>query len=282
MIFDAFPESYFPIAPEHNKDYVTRLEVGEYNAKKSSVIICGLVRNAEPIFPYLRARLEKIGSFFCKYEICLYENDSEDSTSDLLKTWSKDNPYLTYKSEKLNKIRHQQDHSLQRRADMAKYRNNYLKMIKNRVADYVIVLDTDIEGGYSYEGILHSLSYDLDVITANSVIFRNNNGQPERLYYDSWAFRALNHPKKHKDEEINRMVLNRGESPFEVFSAFGGLAIYKGNILKYGKYKYTNRDCDHVTLHSKLRLNGYKVFINPSLINLFSPTLYTHNLEISR
>lgn len=280
MIFDAFPEAYFPIAPEHNKDYVTRVEVGEFNAKKSSVIICGLVRNAEPIFPYLRARLEKIGSFFSSYEIILYENDSTDSTAGLLDEWKKNNTQITIMSEKLNKIRHQQDYSLQRRKDMALYRNKYLKYLQHcEKYDYIIVVDTDIEGGYSYEGILHSLSYDLDVIASNSVLFRMRDGKPERLYYDSWAFRAMNHPKKHKDQEINKMLLNRGESPFEVFSAFGGLAIYKSKVLTFGKYRYTNEDCDHVTLHKKLRKSGYKIYVNPSLITLYSPTLYTYILN---
>ena len=275
MIFDAFPEAFFPIAPENSKEYCNRIEIGESNAKKSSVIICGLVRNAESIFPYLRSRLEKIGSFFSDYQVYLYENDSTDSTKQLLWKWSKANDRIVFCGEKLNKIRHQQDYSLSRREDMAMYRNRYIDAIKNRETDYVIVLDTDIEGGYSYEGILHSLSFDLDVIASNSIICRYRNNVFESLYYDAWAFRALNHPEKHDDEEINKLDIKKGTGLFEVFSAFGGLAIYKAKALTSGKYRYTNEDCDHTTLHEKLRKAGYKIYVNPSLITLYSPTLYT-------
>ena len=274
MIYESFPEAFFPISSELSREYCLRLEVGELNARKSSVAICGLIRNLESNFLYFQKRVEKIGSFFNSYRTFFYENDSSDSTKELLTGWSENNSNIGFKSETLSAIRHEQDYSEKRRIDMAFYRNQYLQAIKNLKVDYVIVIDTDITGGYSYEGILHSLSYDLDVIASNSILLRYRDEIYERLYYDSWAFRQLGHPKKHNDNEINTLNLRKGESPFEVLSAFGGLAIYRGDILTSGKYKYTKKDCDHVTLHSAIKKRGYKIWVNPSLITLYSPTMY--------
>jgi len=274
MIYDAFPEAFFPISQEVNKDYCSRIEIGEYNAKKSSVIICGLARNIEANFFYLQKRIEKIGSYFNNYKVFFYENDSSDNTQNLLKKWSNENNSINYKSEKLEKIKHEQDYSLQRRIDMAYYRNQYLKYIQNMNFDYVIVIDTDIVGGWSYEGILHSLSYDFDVIAGNSIICRIRNNSFEQLYYDAWAFRALGHPNKHEDEEINVLKFAKGSNPFKVDSAFGGMAIYRRDILTSGKYMYTEKDCDHVTIHEQIKRDNYDIYVNPSLISLYSPSLY--------
>lgn len=278
MIYESFPEAFFPITPENNRDYCLRVEVGELNAKKSSVLICGLARNIETNFLYLTKRIEKIGSFFDNYSVFLYENDSSDNTKNLLKKWAKENKNVNIESETLKKIRHEQDHSLQRRIDMADYRNKYIEFLNGKNFDYVIVLDTDVIGGYSYEGILHSLSFGFDVTASNSVLCRyrpSNEGMVfEKLYYDSWAFRHFNHEEKHDDQEINLMNLQKGLMPFEVFSAFGGLCIYKDKILQEGKYFYNETDCDHVTLHKQMRQDGYKIFVNPSQIVLYSPSNY--------
>lgn len=278
MIYDSFPEAFFPISPDLSRDYCLRLEVGELNAKKSSVIFCGLIRNIGTNFLYFQKRVEKIGSFFGDYRAFFYENDSTDNTVGLLRDWAIENPRIAFKSETLSTIRHEQDHSEKRRIDMAYYRNQYLAAIQNKRADYVIVLDTDIVGGYSYEGILHSLSYDFDVVASNSLLLRYRDDVYEKIYYDSWAFRKLDHPAKHLDEEINTLNLRKGDAPFEVLSAFGGLAIYRADALTSGKYKYTKKDCDHVTLHKAMKERGYKIWVNPSMISLYSPTLYTNCL----
>ena len=57
----------------------------------------------------------------------------------------------------------------------------------------------------------------------------------------------------------------------EVDSSFGGVAVYKREALQ--DVHYIGRDetgvdvCEHVPLHKQIKENGYKIFINPSLIN---------------
>lgn len=59
----------------------------------------------------------------------------------------------------------------------------------------------------------------------------------------------------------------------EVSSAFGGLAIYKRETLLDSNSKYVGLNSegveivDHASLHLGIVQNGYKIFINPKLIN---------------
>jgi hypothetical protein len=72
----------------------------------------------------------------------------------------------------------------------------------------------------------------------------------------------------------SQMVVIPQESDWiEVESAFGGLAIYKRDTLlktdsKYmGLNKNQEEVVDHASLHLGIVSNGYKIFINPQLIN---------------
>jgi len=121
-----------------------------------------------------------------------------------------------------------------------------------------------------------------DVITANQL------GE----YYDIWA---LSHPywnpmdcweQKRQLENIlgDRMAENIAvgskQSPIdpradliEVDSAFGGLGIYTREAFLAGRYAGTDNQAggidvaDHVPFHRVLRNKGYRIFINPALIN---------------
>ena len=57
-----------------------------------------------------------------------------------------------------------------------------------------------------------------------------------------------------------------------VDSSFGGLAIYKKEILKGTKYqgldKYGQEICEHISLNLDLNKKGYKIYINPKLVTV--------------
>jgi len=121
-----------------------------------------------------------------------------------------------------------------------------------------------------------------DVITANQL------GE----YYDIWA---LSHPywnpmdcweQKRQLEDIfgeeaaQDIAVKRKQSAIdpkanliEVNSAFGGLAIYTREAFLAGRYAGTDDlaggidVADHIPFHRALRKNGYRIFINPALIN---------------
>jgi hypothetical protein len=67
------------------------------------------------------------------------------------------------------------------------------------------------------------------------------------------------------------IVIDPTEDWIEVDSAFGGLAIYRRHALSRVRYiglgEAGQEICEHVSLNSQIRSNGYRVFINPMLVN---------------
>lgn len=265
----SFPEDSFPC---YSNEYISTVLKGLDIMSNSSVLLCGLARNVENVLPYTILRVNRLGKMFSKHSIFVYENDSIDCTKNLLKWWECTSNNVIIKSENLGTTHHDNIISLERTTDMAYYRNKYLDFAKQFECDYVIVFDSDLEGGWSYEGIAHSIGLNMPVVGSNGILYR----EKEKLYYDSYAWRFLNDDSVHT-EKINLLKFNRGEQLVEVNSCFGGLAIYKKEVLN--NVSYHSYDCDHPTLHKEIRKNGYKIYMNPSQICLYSPTRYCKHVD---
>jgi len=180
-------------------------------------------------------------------------------------------------------------------------RNAYLnELCTNQLyhdVQYVIVADFDgLNTRITEEAILSCWERkDWDVCTANQ----------DGPYYDIWALR-------HDDWCANdcwaqHRFLSRYEAdegrlmyacvyakmitlPFnaewvEVDSAFGGLAIYRRKAIEQANYIGLNDEgaeiCEHVLFHRQLRQRGYRIFINPKLINA-EYTPQTEDLSATR
>src|SRR5690606_13435516 len=136
---------------------------------------------------------------------------------------------------------------------MAAARNRYLNRLKefrrNNHVDYVIILDLDLKGGFSYDGILNSLCWihggKFDVMASNGILYRKQEEEIQRIHYDTWAYRPLDRWNHSFSDEFNLLSWNRGESPFEVNSAFGGVTIYRNSCI-LDDDTYLPGDCDHV------------------------------------
>lgn len=286
-----FPEDLFP--PKENIDeYLSHVLQGYMKMKHSSVTICGICRNISKMFPLTQARVTKIAGMFRHADIFIYENDSTDETAQELKQW--ENEYIFDKSIKSLKVVTEKVQTewfntgcdKPRLQAMANARNHYVDYLKEKGndTDYTIILDLDILGGYSYDGIAHSVSLmycdnSINVLGSNSLLFRPNMVQPdvtERVFYDTFAYRALGEDGflEELSRMKNKLVFERGEKPVEVNSCFGGMAIYNVPF----SLKYSDEDCDHVTMHNKMRENGHRVFINPSMITLYTDTMYSYTI----
>ena len=71
---------------------------------------------------------------------------------------------------------------------------------------------------------------------------------------------------------FSRMIHVSTKRPMiEVESAFGGLAVYKREAVLAGRYGGLREDgtevCEHVTLCTEMRAKGFRIFLNPALIN---------------
>ena len=265
-----FDESLFRCLPKDEPLYNQRLGLGRSRMAESTVVICGIGRDVRPFLPRTAARIERLGSMFLDYRVVLFENDSVDATPEFLHDWQCSNPRLDVISERRGLKRHAQTRDLARARALADCRNRYLERVHDRYRDFthVIVVDLDLIGGWSYEGIANSFghdgwdfvgSYGLDQLPVPP------QHPPVRFHYDRWAFRAGPTSAAQVLLAEHRDSLRRGMPMLEVESCFGGLGIYRTPCLS--SVRYGGGDCEHVVLHKHLRESGARrLFLNPSQI----------------
>lgn len=277
-----FPEALYPCNDLLLKEYQDKVIAGRGLMARSTACICGIARNVAVALPNTLARIEKLRDMFQLADVVIYENDSTDGTDKILLEWEENAriyPATVVITAKTDSTIHAKDQSLARRIAMAKARNQYLKYVRRTGVefDYIVIVDMDLDGGWSYEGVANSFGWHeiWDGIGSNGLVYELLESGMRRLFFDSWAFRRLNHPQPHDSAEINLLSYNRGEAPIRVDSAFGGLAIYKGECITKTKFEYKDDDCDHPTLNRQLAEIGKTIWLNPSMITLYSPTEYT-------
>jgi hypothetical protein len=130
--------------------------------------------------------------------------------------------------------------SVHRIEKMAFYRNKYLEYIdKEKLpGDYVIIVDLDVSKIYP-QGIIQSftLNYEWDALAANG-ISRAPSSFYRKRYYDAYALIECgqeNIPQTENSIKATQYKWNflKPNMPrFRVFSAFGGLAIYKRKAIE--------------------------------------------------
>ena len=251
---------------------------------EATVLLAGPVRNAsaqiENDFGRLLVSFDQFKKVFC----LLVESDSSDDTIRKLEDFSKKIPNFSFIS--VGELRKKYS----KRTDRIAYcRNLIVDAVANNskysVVDYIAMADMDgMNGLVTREKIAQCWEVDepWDVITANQL------GE----YYDTWALR---HPywnpmdcweQKRQLENILSdavaldIAVGSKQSPIdpradliEVDSAFGGLGIYTREAFLAGRYAGTDDQAggidvaDHIPFHRDLRKKGFRIFINPALIN---------------
>lgn len=275
-----FPELKFPVDGS-NEAYYADVENGYNCMKSSSAVICCCVRNIGEIFPYSRARIEKLASRFKNYKIIIYESDSTDDTKQFLSSWEKQDPNLDLEMEDLNNPNIRGE-DLQRVQLMAKYRNKYLDKVYSQYSnfDYMVVVDPDLHGGWSLDGIANSFSIpNFSMIGSNGLQFVNN----KPVFYDCFPVIMPNNERRkffHFLDKKGDLIpeLQRGKLPIPVRSCFGGIGIYKISHLT-GRYEGwggpNDPQSEHISLNINMQRRKFtKHFINPSMITIrhFSDT----------
>lgn len=249
---------------------------------QSNFLVVGVVRNCETSVKNDVIRIMKALTSAKNVQWLLIESDSCDLTLEILGSLKNDIPFFDYIS--LGSLRSAMPFRTQR---IAHCRNAYLDQIRSNPlyvdVDYVIVSDFDnMNTMLSAQSIKSCWSRnDWDVCAANQV----------GCYYDLWALRHSTWLpndcfdqyqfliKKGKPAFLayykaiySRMIHIPKESDWvEVDSAFGGLAIYKKVAILSSNYIGLTEDgseiCEHVLFHQRMKKVGYRIFINPRLIN---------------
>jgi hypothetical protein len=243
--------------------------------QEESVVICGLCRDVRYYLPRTAERIERLGSMFKEYAVVLYENDSIDNTREFLVDWRAANPRVAVLSERLGAPSYAANRSPDRAAWLARCRNCYRAHVVKECAgyDYAIIVDMDLAGGWSFDGIAHTFGDDAWDFVGSFGLRERRDLRTRRSVYshaDMWAFRraaGVSTEQLGRDQEA---VVERGGPLIPVESCFGGLGVYRFRCLEVAHYSGT--DCEHVGFHAELRRAGLgRHFLNPNQLVLYTP-----------
>ena len=268
---DSFSEQHFAVPIERRSQYRDDVNNGRQVMRRRRVVICGLARNTAGVLPATIARIERLGGNFQDYRAVIFENDSEDDTREILLDWQGTNKRVSILCEDLGDPIHRPIRCVHRAASMAHYRNRCRDFIASHFShfDHVIVIDTDIPFGWSFDGIANTFGHlGWDFVGAYGILEKACGGKNELIHYDSWAFREKGSYDPSPTAVVNRMHWRRGTPMFEVYSCFGGLGIYRMSAML--ACRYDGSDCEHVSFHRRMRSAGFdRLYLNPSQMTFY-------------
>lgn len=265
-----------------------KLELGRKILANSNLIICSIVRDCEMNLKKNIKTINELCDLTSNSQVIIFENDSKDKTKDILQKWSSErsNIHIDLRDLKNGKtIPHHTNgsvnpyYSRSRIEKMANYRNQYIDYIKkfNIIGDYLIVVDLDV-ASIDLNGVIDSFGQEIewDAICANGY---SKSPKLSKRYHDTYALVELG--KQHesqtektiKENQYKFSFLNKQNELFRVFSAYGGLTIYKFELVRNLRYVVTpNYDpnvevrCEHVGFNSQMYQNRECFFfINPNM-----------------
>ena len=252
------------------------------------VVFCGMVRDCAKELNHNITTIEKIGSYFSDYRIVIFENNSKDDTKLVLTRWMSNNKRVNAIVNDFDETKYQQipkdpsyylPNCRRRIQKYVDYRNMYMEYLDQMdfESDYTVILDMDVDR-IDVKGFITSFGNKLewDVITANGY---STSPKLKRRYHDTYAlceFGNENGKQSVDDIIAYRDIfskLKKGMPFIRVFSAYGGLAIYKSSSLLnarysiiYNNYKGIEVRCEHYSLYKVLAERGFdKVYINPNM-----------------
>lgn len=204
-------------------------------AVDKKILICGAAQNVAETLDHTMRNMEELGHHFSDYKIIIYENNSNDLTPYALENWADSNPHVHIISEIIPK----EQLATSRTERIADARNKVLSAAQlYSDFDYLLMADLDFTCDWPIAEILKTitLNQEWDCVTSNGV-------DPEGFYVDKYALRSktyplgpemLGFPWWQMCKDLHFTV--SGEDWPPVYSAFGGLAIYRYSSLKDSWY----------------------------------------------
>jgi len=259
---------------------------------KSTLIICGIVRNCGRNLKKNIQTINQLCDLAKDYHVVMFENDSTDNTKQILTDWAEERKKVHVSLNDFNTVTIPEKHSvvnpifsIHRIEKMAKYRNYYLDYIdKEKLSgDYVIIVDLDVHKIY-IKGIINSfaLEYEWDALAANG-ISRAPSSFFRKRYYDAYALIECgqeNSPQTEysiKATQYKWAFLKPGMPLIRVASAFGGLAIYKREAIANCRYgilpnedKTVECKTEHFFFYQQMKAREFdKIYINPAMCVIY-------------
>lgn len=265
------PDSVLPVDPEFAADYAETVARGAELAAGQEVVFVGMARQIGDILPLTIERLERLGSRFRGWRAVVVENDSTDDTKNVLRAWELRRPGQVVADCRDLGREHLHLFERLRVERYAEYRNRYreLAAARFREVDTVVALDLDPWGGWSDDGVMHSVAMLADLPLAGGMastsLYRakTDGGGLCWGHYDLWALRLYG--TRPRFEPWQPLWLPPpGAAPIPVVSAFGGLTTYKADAFFASRYESVNGDIEHVGFHRDMADKGWRMFLNPA------------------
>lgn len=256
---------------------------------ESSVIICSIVRDAEKGLKRNIPVIDELCKRFRDFRIIVYENDSKDGTKALLEEWCKKDERIHVSlnmtdSTKTIPLRESTGgvnpfFSHKRIDKMARIRNNYMEYVdtKGWTADYMIVVDLDVAQLYM-NTILTSFEADKDWDAVCAFGYSTSPKLMKR-YHDTYALTEWGDQENPQTEEKITVLADKygtlkpSDEWVRIASGFGGLAIYRFEVVRGLRYEALDNDdagvevkCEHFSLYKQMTERGYdRFYINPAM-----------------
>lgn len=274
------PEEIWPVEEPYRERYDRYVGYGADEAARSKVAIVCIARNGMPYLVNTLGLIDELAKKFGEARFFCFENDSTDGTDKALDAFASTRQWVTVAHESL----HRPDYrgfEPDRTVALAEYRNRCRIWVENCAKDvqYVVVLDTDPHGGFSVDGVLNSIGwlcdysgkvqrqYEVGCMASYSLfVRRNEEGEAEIAQYDAYAARLSWWEDRRTLMPAGQIWFHAllppvGGDPIPMYSAFGGLAVYKAEA--YRHCLYGGGDCEHVIAHKAMRQAGYGLWLNP-------------------
>ena len=224
-----------------------------YSNLKTAVI--GITKNNGNCISRGIKNMMKISDLFNDSIVYIYENDSTDNTVNVLADWKSNYEKKFYFSTEKRVKRHSYHTQ-----NIAQARQKALNWVRTYYTDFdlLIIIDPDLFYDINLAGVVDSLN-NIDKWDA---CFANGIYNMQGMTWDAFAMRTedQNIPWRGNKNYFSNFhkKANWGTGRIikewtEVFSAFGGLGIYKSKILKNINYDIKNIDCEHVPFHNQIR-----------------------------
>lgn len=253
-----------------------------------SVVICGIIRDSEKCLKKNIPSIMEICAYFGDYKIVIYENGSIDRTKEILNEWHltvPDHVYILtgessdFPIQAYGGIRPNPFFSSYRIMKMVSLRNNYLDYVEERgwEPDYLIVVDLDV-ARIDPDGVLSSFKCkeNWDAVTAYGYSL---SPKLRKRYHDTYALTEYgDEGNPQTEKKILELAdkygnLKSSDDWIRVYSAFGGLAIYRYDAIKGLRYQLIkNPDervevkCEHYSICKQMNGRGFdKIYINPAM-----------------
>jgi hypothetical protein len=242
---------------------------------QKSIALLGLARDCQDAVLASIEILRSVGSLFGKHVIHICENDSIDQTDAQLQPLADTGRITLHSFPGLSS-------TLTRRTERLAFLRNYLNEIATSMTDLDYVFWMDMDSYSKSELSLKGLLSCFQCNDAWDAVFPAMNG----FYYDIWALRhkrmwpsdCMIDINSEWDLALGSAVVSQAPVHVRqiaahhlcgwlpVDSAFGGMAIYKADACRNGRYVGLIDEqevCEHVSFNQSIVENGGKLWINP-------------------